>query len=235
MLTRFIILIIIILVICVNILLFKNMNNHSLSASLIPGRNWLQKISNTESPFPLLAKAGIIINRKSGKILYQRNPDMQLPIASLTKLMTALAADYNQDLFYKMLVVSDNQAAEELAKDGLISAMNKKAQDLGLSKTHFADASGLEPGNISTASELLVIIQEVLKNKNLVKILSTKKYKNFENTNELLDLPGVIAGKTGFTDEAGQCLMLVTENYISIVLNADDRFEETKKLIELFE
>lgn len=230
MLTRLVILAIILLVIWVG---FSFRTEKNLSASIIlPSTTWLTTKLIPESPFPLQAKAGIVIDKESGQILYQRNPNMQLPIASLTKLMTALVADYNEDLFYKMLVWSDNEATEKLVVD--VEKLNQKAKDLGLKKTHFVDATGLEPGNVSTATDLVLLFKEVLKNKNLVKILSTKKYKNLENTNELLDLPGVIAGKTGFTDEAGQCLILVTNKYITVVLGAEDRFVESEKLINLF-
>jgi D-alanyl-D-alanine endopeptidase (penicillin-binding protein 7) len=134
-----------------------------------------------------------------------------------------------------MLVASDNEAAEALAKEDTIERMNQRAWELGLVKTRFVDTSGLDPGNVSTPYELVKIVEEVLKNPTLVKILGTEKYKNLKNTNELLDLPNVIAGKTGYTDEAGQCLVLITKKLITVVLNAEDRFEESKKLIELLE
>jgi D-alanyl-D-alanine carboxypeptidase (penicillin-binding protein 5/6) len=231
---RLLIFAIIVLVIGVNAS-FK-VESKNLTASLImPGATWLETRLIPESPFPLQAKAGIVVERDSGKILYQRNPHEQLPIASLTKLMTALVADYDKDLFYRMLVASDNEAAEALAKEDTIERMNQRAWELGLVKTRFVDTSGLDPGNVSTPYELVKIVEEVLKNPTLVKILGTEKYKNLKNTNELLDLPNVIAGKTGYTDEAGQCLVLITKKLITVVLNAEDRFEESKKLIELLE
>lgn len=228
-----IILAIIALLIILTISLGLHNNFQKISANLESDANWLKAELIPESPFPLQAQAGIVIDRKTNQILYQRNPDMQLPIASLTKLMTALAADYNPDLFYKMLVWSDNKAAEDLVSD--INKLNQKAQELGMQNTHFTDASGLDPGNISTPKDLILLAKEILKRPDLINILQTPEYKNIKNTNTLLGLPGVIAGKTGFTDEAGQCLLLITDKYISIVLNAEDRFLESEKLIKIID
>ena len=231
-----VILLIIALLIILTVYIGIDNNYQKIRTSLIsPDNNWLKAELVPESPFPLQAKAGIVIDRQTNQILYQRNVDLQLPIASLTKLMTALVVDYDQDLFNKMLIASDNQAAEKLAKEDTISKMNQKAKELGMDNTYFVDTTGLGPGNVSTANELVLLTEEILKHPDLIKILGTKKYQNFENTNKLLALPTVIAGKTGFTDEAGECLMLVTDKYISIVLNAEDRFEQSEKLIKILD
>ena len=206
--------------------------NASQQAGIMPGENWQENLAIPESPFPLQAKAGIILDRESGKILYSRNPDMQLPIASLTKLITALVSEYQEDLFYKMLVYSHNESAEELVSNPEL--LNQKAQELGMKNTSFEDSSGLGPENISTPQDLIILAQEILKHEKIIKILKTPEYQDIPNTNELLDLPGFIAGKTGFTDEAGECLLLITEKYITIVLNAENRFEQSVELIELF-
>jgi len=230
MFTKLIILAIILLVIGVNFVLHAD---KTLDTKIFPGAAWLKAQLIPDSPFPLQAKAGIVIDRASGNILYARNPDKQLPIASLAKLMAALVADYQEDLFYKMLVWSDNNAAEKLVSDSKI--LNQKAQELGMFNTKFADSSGLDPGNISNAKDLVILAKEILKRPDLIKILQTREYKDIKNTNELLELPGVIAGKTGFTDEAGECLLLITDKLISIVLNAENRFVESEKLIKLLE
>lgn len=234
MLDKIILLAIILLIILTSYLGLVN-NFQKITANVGLDNNWLKAELVPESPFPLQAKAGIVINRESNQVLYQRNPDMQLPIASLTKLMTALVVDYDEDLFKRMLIVSDNQAAEKLTKEDTINKMNQKAKELGMFNTRFVDTTGLDPGNVSTARELVLLTKEILKHPDLVKILGTEKYQNFENRNKLLALPNVIAGKTGFTDEAGQCLMLVTNKYISIVLHAEDRFEQSKKLIKILD
>lgn len=232
MLDRLILPAIILLTILTAYLGLRN-NFQKISAEIAPDNNWLKAELVPESPFPLQAKAGIVIDRKTNQILYQRNPDMQLPIASLTKLMTALVVNYDEDLFNRMLIASDNQAAEKLAKEDTIIKMNQKAKELGMANTYFVDTTGLDPGNVSTTTELVLLAKEISKHPDLVKILGTRKYRNFENRNKLLALPSVIAGKTGFTDEAGECLMLVTDKYISIVLNAEDRFEQSEKLIKI--
>ncbi|MFH1392313.1 MAG: hypothetical protein ABIG90_01345 [bacterium] len=228
-----VILAIIALLVILTIYLGLHNNFQNINASIVLDANWLNAKLIPESPFPLQAKAGIVINRESGQILYQRNADMQLPIASLTKLMTALVAQYQEDLFYKMLVWSDNKAAEDLVLD--ISKLNQKAQELGMLNTHFIDASGLDPGSISTPNDLVILAEEISKRPDLIKILQTPEYNQIKNTNQLLGLPGVVAGKTGLTDEAGQCLLLITDKYISIVLNAEDRFEQSEKLIKIID
>ncbi len=230
-----IILLIVALLVILTIYIGINNNFQKISAKIAPDNNWLKAELVPESPFPLQAKAGIVIDRKTNQILYQRNADLQLPIASLTKLMTALVVDYDRDLFNRMLIVSDNQAAEKLTKEDTVNEMNQKAKELDMAHTFFVDTTGLNPGNVSTAIDLVLLTKEILKHSDLVKILGTRKYQNFENRNKLLALPNVIAGKTGFTDEAGECLMLVTDKYISIVLNAEDRFEESTKLIKILD
>ena len=216
--------------------------NTSAPASIV----WLLKSKPIDSPFPLVAKAGILIDRKTNKVLYKRNADKVLPIASLTKIMTALIVmdtyqEFDKDLFYKMLLLSSNKAAEELSgkteavQKGFIQLMNQRAKQLGMYKTHYEDVTGLSEKNVSTAKETAILLKYVSENKpKLLKVLGTKKYKKFENINELLDLPNVIAGKTGFTDEAGGCLGLITKKYISVVLGTDgvdQRFEQSRELI----
>lgn len=199
---------------------------------------WLSPNYDPESPFPLDAKAGIVLNRHTGEVFFKKNEDMVLPIASLTKIMTAMIAldrgAVNQDLLDKALIISDNDAAEKLAGKEGVWIMNEKARELGMLDTFFEDASGLSPNNVSTIKDLLKMVEYSLGYPEIWQTLAKPKYKKWPNRNELLGKHGVIAGKTGFTDEAGQCLILLTDDLITIVLNASDRFEESEKLIELF-
>ena len=146
-----------------------------------------------------------------------------------------------------MLIDSSNDAAFALAekRTDFVSLMNKKAKELGLANTHFTNPDGLdEPGNYSSALDIEKIFSylinkypeafEALKTKNMVVYsLDGKVEHRLQNTNELLGkMDKVMAGKTGYTDEAGGSLILLTENnIITVVLGSPDRFSESEKLI----
>jgi len=147
-----------------------------------------------------------------------------------------------------MLIDSSNDAAFALAKKraDFISLMNKKAKELGLANTHFSNSDGLdEPGNYSSALDIKKIFSylvntypeafEILKIKNMVVYSADGKIEHrLKNTNELLGkVDEVEVGKTGYTDEAGGSLILLTKNnIITVVLGSPDRFSESEKLIQ---
>jgi D-alanyl-D-alanine carboxypeptidase len=146
-----------------------------------------------------------------------------------------------------MLIDSSNDAAFALAgkRTDFISLMNKKAKELSLANTHFTNPDGLdEPGNYSSALDIEKIFSylinkypgalEILKTKNMVVYSADGKIEHrLENTNELLGkVDEVVAGKTGYTDEAGGSLILLNKNnIITVVLGSPDRFGESEKLI----
>ena len=127
--------------------------------------------------------------------------------------------------------------------------MNKKAKDLGLTKTHFVTPHGLDdPNHYTTPYELALITDYALKNEKFAKIVKTVNYtiqinnvpKEIKNTNEVLcnNVEGVYGVKTGFTNNAGRCLVTSVKrnnlDFIIIVLAADSRkyrAEDTVKLI----
>ena len=161
-----------------------------------------------------------------------------------------------QDFLYMMLIESSNDAAEALSekigRDAFISLMNKKAIELDMKSTSYFNPSGLdfegENGNISSANDLKKLIIYILNNHPLIpQILSIPEmdlyyegvfHHKIETTNILLnENSDYIWGKTGFTDKAKQCIVLVmkvpfsnNENsyIINIVLGADDRFKEAR-------
>ena len=161
-----------------------------------------------------------------------------------------------KDLLYASLLASANDAVLALAEyvgpgvNKFVEKMNKKAEDLKLRDTHFANPTGLDKEeNYSTAYDLARLLDYALENEVLRKILGTKEYTAisskgqkhwFKDTNDLLGTPGILGGKTGFTDKAGWCLAEVAQNkqgneIISIVLGApskEARFQETKDLID---
>ena len=151
---------------------------------------------------------------------------------------------------------SGNDAAVALANytagsvENFADMMNKKAQELGLINTHFVTPHGLDnPNHYTTAYELAKLADYALKNSVFATIVKTKyvtikinnQPKELKNTNELLlgDIEGVYGVKTGFTGNAGRCLVTSVKrnnmDLIIVVLGADtrkDRAKDTLKLID---
>lgn len=127
--------------------------------------------------------------------------------------------------------------------------MNAKAEELGLSNTHFESPHGLDSdGHYTTAYELALLSNYALKNTTFRNIVGTKNYtvmlngspKNLSNTNELLgNLNGVYGIKTGFTNGANRCLVTACKrgdmDIICVVLGADTKNFRTKDSIKLIE
>ena len=132
------------------------------------------------------------------------------------------------ELMRVALVASDNRATAALARtypggsEALVGVMNEKARMLGLAHTQAADASGLRPGNISTAHDLAQLAYIARGYPLITSWSTTKRFSvtdrrsgkvlNFRNTNSLVHRQrGQIAlSKTGFTLEAGNCLLMRT-------------------------
>lgn len=167
-----------------------------------------------------------------------------------------------KNLLYGVLVSSANDAAYLLAQnypggeEDFFKAMNKKAQELNLSKSYFANPTGIdsdERGNLlpeysySTALDLARLASLVMKEPTLSEMVGISKITVTDITgkikhplytiNELLYwLPGMKGVKTGWTEEAGECLVGYVERdgkgVISVILGSKDRFGETAKLID---
>ena len=160
-----------------------------------------------------------------------------------------------RDLLYGLLLCSGNDAAVALAEatagsiQGFSDLMNKKAEDLGLTNTHFESPHGLDSnGHYTTAYELALLSDYALKNNTFLNIVGTKNYtitingypKNLSNTNELLgNLNGVYGVKTGFTNGANRCLVTACKrgnmDIICVVLGADTKKFRTTDSIKLIE
>ena len=122
-----------------------------------------------------------------------------------------------------------------------------KAQELGLTNTHFESPHGLDSdGHYTTAYELALLSNYALKNSHFLALVGTKNYtvtingypKNLSNTNELLgNLEGVYGVKTGFTFNAGRCLVSSCKrkdlDIIVVVLGADTKSIRTKDSINI--
>lgn len=250
---------------------------------------WLPKIfvqSNSLEKPNISAVSALTYDLTLKKTLFMKNPDKRVPMASLTKIMTAIIALENpkkndqyfvpkealvgedsmglsageilslKDLMYGLVLHSANDAAETLAynypmgRNAFIKAMNDKAKSLGLSDTHFTNPSGLEGDGkqYTTAYDLLVMTNYALSNFPLFdKVAATftydipysslhKAYYLENETNLLTSYPGVKGVKTGYTPEAGLCLVtyLDYDNHkiISIILGSNNRRQEMKDLLQ---
>lgn len=167
-----------------------------------------------------------------------------------------------EQLLEMLLTHSANDAANVLAEyvggsiDSFVSMMNTKANELGLTGTHFTNSYGLHNENhYSTAYDLAKLMQYCIKNEDFRRLAgmascaipSTNMHNNrlYSSTNYLL-IPEskfytsyVTVGKTGFTTEAGQCLVSVGYNndieLINVVLycpSSDSRFKDAISLYE---
>lgn len=236
----------------------------------------------------------IKIGEKKGFVLFKKDEEAVLPIASLTKLMTALLAlenpeDYDfsrvvavsksaasQDdvpvygnlkagenfkikkLLDLMLVYSSNDAAFALAEvigpDNFVERMNSRAAELNLGNTHFVNPTGLDPEglyfasssasfNYSTARDLTLLSEYILKNHSLIFEISSNggPYPTHNGISEIT-VPSdfmILGGKTGNTDEAKGCLLLILvsrqgDTFINLILgaeNVEERVREMQKLI----
>lgn len=221
----------------------------------------LPAVSAAPNPAKLEVRSSsaLVVDVKTGKTLYQKNATKVRPIASLTKLMTALVVldakqNLNQtitvdkndldrvkhthsrirmgtkvtrrDALHLALMSSENRMASALARhypggrSAFVRAMNNKARALGMRNTHFYDSTGLSTRNVSTAQDLgklaaaayrQPLIRQFTQDENREMRFSTPAYSlMFNNTNPLVKNPDwdVRLSKTGFTDEAGRCLVM---------------------------
>lgn len=166
-----------------------------------------------------------------------------------------------RNLFYGLLVSSANDAALVLAQGypggekGFVQAMNRKAGQLHLNDTYFANPTGLESDqsgrlladfSYTTALDLARLTSWALKNPIFREIIATQKITVTDvggkfkhelfSLNELLGkIEGLRGVKTGWTQDAGECFVSLVERdgkrIITVVLGSQDRFGETAKLI----
>lgn len=251
---------------------------------------WLKQeieiAQNIKEPV-IYSKSAVIYDRGSKTILYGKNEHERLPMASTTKIMTAIILVENvsdlskeievvkeaamvggsslelktgdkityEGLLYGLLLCSGNDAAAQIAIsmagsiEEFADLMNAKAYSLGLKDTHFITPHGLdEEGHYTTAYELAVIANYALNMQKIAEVVSTKNYtiavngypRALTNTNELLGyLEGVNGVKTGFTHNAGRCLVTsaIRDNFniITVVLGADTKKIRTRDSINLIE
>ena len=158
------------------------------------------------------------------------------------------------DIFHLMLICSDNVAARVIAHStGLdstefVEKMNDLAASLDLHNTHFADPTGLDPGNVSTAAEMAILFRAALDRDQIAAVVGTRDYSfravngkrtyTLRNTNHLLGRLNVTGGKTGYIMESGYCLALGIDEggkrLAAVLLGAPTsgcRFRDAAKLL----
>jgi len=218
--------------------------------------------STARNGAPELKSASALVVEQDGlKVLYAKNVDAVLPIASITKLMTAqvvldakLALDElitvsaedvdsikrtrsrlrvgttlsRGELLKLALMASENRAAAALTRayaggtPAFVAAMNRKAAELGMSRTRFVDGTGLSSDNVSTAHDLARLVSAAYRHP-LIREYSTDgshtvelangRRLSYSNSNRMVKNSGWEIGlsKTGYISEAGRCLVLQTQ------------------------
>ncbi len=228
----------------------------------------LHKTAMTQSHFAgksfrlaLRSGAVLVLDQETGEPLLAKNTDQVLPIASITKLMTAMVvldsdlplletisidktdvdrmkgsrsklpvgtALMRAEMLKLALMASENRAAAALARNypggtpAFVAAMNEKSTELGMSNSYFVDATGLHPGNVSTAEDLAKLAGAAHRYPLIREYTTTDIYRvpsegkrrrhvlAFVNSNRLLKSRQWDIGlsKTGYISEAGRCLVM---------------------------
>ena len=227
---------------------------------------------------PCTAQAACVMEQNSRRVLYEQSGDLRLPMASTTKIATAITVleackditqklvipqeaegiegssvylkagdEYSvEDLLYGLMLRSGNDCATALALhvegsvEDFAAQMNKTAQKAGALATNFVNPHGLPAKNhYTTARDLSQITCYAMQNPVFCKIVSTQYYEpcGWRNKNKLLTCyEGAIGVKTGYTKEAGRCLVSAAKRgnmtLICTVLNCADMYECSERLLE---
>ncbi|WP_028216870.1 D-alanyl-D-alanine endopeptidase [Paraburkholderia oxyphila] len=214
-----------------------------------------------ETPDSLMLRSGVayVVDQNSLEPLFDKNSHAVVPIASISKLMTAMVVldskaplteqievtdedrDYEkntgsrlsvgsvlsrEDMLHIALMASENRAAAALSRyypggrPAFIAAMNAKAKQLGMTDTHFENSTGLSSHNVSTARDLVKMVNAAYQYPMIRQFSTDRSYDVFtgkrnlayNSTNALIRNPSWDIGlqKTGFINEAGECLVMQT-------------------------
>ena len=203
----------------------------------------------------LKSSVAMVVNQDTKEVYFEKNPSVSLPIASITKLMTAMvvldsklplddtivinAEDVHiyaksrlaggtvltrEEALLLALMSSENRAAYTLGRNypggvpAFVDAMNRKAKELGMDHSRFADPTGLLSENVATAEDLTRMLNAAYQYK-MIREFSTwpdltmviaKRPQKFLNTNRLVRSGDMNIGlqKTGFINAAGKCLVM---------------------------
>lgn len=224
----------------------------------------------------LYSNNAVLYNLNDDKIIYEKNKDEQVKIASLTKIMTTIIALENieniketltmpieayynidgyvtsgikpnetityEDILYGIMLPSGADCANAIAIkisgniENFVELMNKKSQELNLTNTHFSNPIGKDEDNYSTVNDTAILLKYALQNEKFYKIFTTKEYKTTNNITLKstiieksqkynLNAETILGSKTGFTDEAGNCLASISKinnvKYLLVTTNAN--------------
>ena len=209
----------------------------------------------------LRSNMALVIDHGVGETLYAKKPDQVAPIASITKLMTAMVvldaglppdepiaidkADVDVmkhthsrlpvgavlprgEVLRVALMSSDNRAAAALARTypggtaACVEAMNRKAAELGMPRTSFADPTGLSNRNVSSAEDLSRMVLAAARYDAITTATTTAEHQvvlqngrvlEYHNSNGLVSNRTWTIGlsKTGYINEAGRCLVMLAQ------------------------
>lgn len=256
-----------------------------LSVSAQGPNGELPRPTEVEDAPDIAARAAVLMDPLTGEVLYQKNERERLPMASTTKIMTALVVLERssleekvvigeeavkvgessgwldpgetltvEQLLYALLLQSGNDAATALASHvggsvrEFVDIMNRRAEELGAWDTHFTNPHGLDQeGHYTTAYDLALIASKAMQLETFRRIVSTRAYevpwpghpspRVYYNKNRLLgSYPYATGVKTGYTLNAGRCLVASAKKedmeLISVVLNCDDYWNQSRRLLE---
>lgn len=238
------------------------------------------------------AQSAVVLTADTGAVLFEKDGHTPRPVASTTKIMTALLAleaaqeqgdplvDITQEmvavegssmglqagdsisltgLAAGMLLASGNDAANAAALyldaslESFAARMNQRAAALGMEDTHFVTPSGLDGedaqglGHLSTAYDMALLARAALENQAFRQLCSSPslavefaepvKRVTYTNHNKLLtQYQGCVGVKTGFTKEAGRCLVSAAERdgvlLIAVTLNAPNDWQDHTALLD---
>ena len=238
------------------------------------------------------AQSAVVLTADTGAVLFEKDGHTPRPVASTTKIMTALLAleaaqergdplvDITQEmvavegssmglqagdsisltgLAAGMLLASGNDAANAAALyldaslESFAARMNQRAAVLGMEDTHFVTPSGLDGedaqglGHLSTAYDMALLARAALEDQAFRQLCSSPslavefaepvKRVTYTNHNKLLtQYQGCVGVKTGFTKEAGRCLVSAAERdgalLIAVTLNAPNDWQDHTALLD---
>jgi D-alanyl-D-alanine endopeptidase (penicillin-binding protein 7) len=227
-----------------------------------------------------LASANVLVfDASENRAVYVKAADDVTPIASLTKLMTAIVTldagqsldepiaididdlDYlkgtrsrlrmgtelpRREMLWLALMASENRAASSLARHypgstpAFVAAMNVKALSLGMTRTHYSDPTGLSAENVSTASDLALLVTAAARHplirefstagSHYVEVQPAGQWLGFSNTNNLVKNAqwDIQLSKTGYIREAGKCLVMLatiaSKPFVIVLLDSAGKF-----------
>ena len=237
------------------------------------------RVARDPAKLKLASLNAVVIDASANRPVYTKGADDVTPIASLTKLMTAIVTldanlpmdepiaidtedfDYlkgtrsrlrmgamlpRREMLRLALMSSENRAASSLARnypggnEAFVAAMNEKARMLGMTRTSFADPTGLSARNVSTANDLATLVATAADYTEIrefsttpshyVEVQPTGQLLGFNNTNRLVSSSGwdIQLSKTGYIREAGKCLVMMatiaSKPFVIVLLDSAGKY-----------